>query len=102
MKFKIGFVSCAIVALHFAVNLGIMTGTSIKEAIKSCRFKYTWKKYEESRAAFQDKLKKTHTKRIEIFKKHRQPDSEDGHHLEICEEDLVSQPDEVVVDQAKI
>ena len=30
MKFKIGFVTCAIVALHFAVNLGIMTGTSIK------------------------------------------------------------------------
>ena len=52
MKFKIGFVSCAIVALHFAVNLGIMTGTSIKQTIKSCRFKYTWKKYEEQRAEF--------------------------------------------------
>ena len=52
MKFKIGFVTCAIVALHFVVNLGIMTGTSIRETIKGCRFKYTWKKYEESRAAF--------------------------------------------------
>ena len=41
-------------------------------------------------------MKKTHTKRIKNFMKDRVPDGEDGHAIEICEEDLVSVPDDEV------
>ena len=48
-------------------------------------------------------MKKTHSKRIKNFMKDRQADSDNGHAMEISEEDLVSVSDEEVpIDQTRI
>ena len=63
LKFKIGYISIGLIALHLMVHMSIMTAMSIKAQIDACKWKFIMSRYNKQRRILQKKLQKNREKR---------------------------------------
>ena len=63
-RLLIGWVACGLVASHLFINLSIMLRSSIIGAKHDCRMKSLRKQYLKTRKAHQQRLRKSHPKRL--------------------------------------
>ena len=63
LKFKIGYLSISLIALHLLVHMSIMTATTIKAQIDACKWRFIMSRYRKQRIILQKKLQKNREKR---------------------------------------
>ena len=100
-KMKVGYLSCALVVLHFAVNLYIMSSVSCKNAKKNYIMKKLKKRYVLARRQNLELLAKTHEERFERQVKLRQQADLEGTESSSDSDDSSEQEDQSITDFMK-
>ena len=59
LQLSIGYVSCALIAIHFVLNLYLIIAETVRTTKRKCRIHSLRKKHEKDREALKIRLKET-------------------------------------------